>query len=332
MRLQHMARTEHQHAARQDRHFLAGLRVAADTAALLTHREGSEPADLDGFSRLERRRHPLQHRLQQVGRLVPGQADLGIDRLGQMRARDGLHPRTLGRALAARQAISEQKSIRIRMLRELSRSAATAHMRTRAEPQVRPPPSASISTRSPRADAAVAACLGKRQRHRGRRGIGVPIHGDHHPLRRQAELAAHGVDDAPVGLVRHQPIDVARGPGRWRPAPRRPPRRGGSTAWRNTSRPFITRWPGRSGRPTAPSTYRMSPSVPWACRWVDRMPRSRRRCRRRRAGTPPRRRRRTARRCRGPASSGCASRPRCRSPARRCAWPVRIIASATDSA
>ena len=28
------------------------------------------------------------------------------------------------------------------------------------------------------------------------------------------------------------------------------------------------------GRPTAPSTYRMSPSVPWACRWVDRMPRS----------------------------------------------------------
>ena len=46
------------------------------------------------------------------------------------------------------------------------------------------------------------------------------------------------------------------------------------TAWRKISRPFIFRWPDSSGRPTAPSTYSSGPSEPWACRWVDRMPRS----------------------------------------------------------
>ncbi len=39
----------------------------------------------------------------------------------------------------------------------------------------------------------------------------MPIDRDDHPLRRQAEAAAHRVDDPQVGLVRHQPIDVAPG-------------------------------------------------------------------------------------------------------------------------
>ena len=41
----------------------------------------------------------------------------------------------------------------------------------------------------------------------------MAIDGDNHALRRQAELAAHGVDDADIGLVRDQPVDVAAGEG-----------------------------------------------------------------------------------------------------------------------
>ncbi len=47
------------------------------------------------------------------------------------------------------------------------------------------------------------------------------------------------------------------------------------------------------------------------------------RCRQRHAGTPRLHHRRTARRCRGPASSGCGNKPRCRSPARRAPGPSR---------
>src|SRR4051794_20068537 len=53
-RLQHMTGPEHQHAPRQDRHFLARLRIAADAAPLLSDRKSPEPTDLNGFSRFQR--------------------------------------------------------------------------------------------------------------------------------------------------------------------------------------------------------------------------------------------------------------------------------------
>ena len=48
--------------------------------------------------------------------------------------------------------------------------------------QVSPPPSASSSTRSPRSIRPSAIGIGQRQRDRGRRGIGVAIDRNHHPL------------------------------------------------------------------------------------------------------------------------------------------------------
>ena len=187
-------------------------------------------------------------------------------------------------------------------------------MRTRAEPQARPPPSASISTRSPWRIRPSRRASVQCQRHRSGRGIGVAIDGDYHPLRRQAELPPHGVDDAQVGLVRHQPVDIP---------PLQPVGR--------------ERLIHRFGKPDhgvaehlAPIHDQMPRSVAASDGAVDiqdvaqralrmQMGREnaavgpRRHCRR--AGTRPRRRRRTTRRCRDPASSGCASRPRCRSPA-----------------
>ena len=180
---------------------------------------------------------------------------------------------------ALRQARSHEKYGRIRRLASSrGRSAAISvwlgHIRTSAEPQVRPPPSASISTRSPRRMRPSLPGLGQRQRHRGGRGVGVPVHRHHHPLRRQPEPLAHRVDDAQVGLVRHQPVDVAPG----QPV-------GGQRLVHRLGQPDdrvaehlapVHHQVARAcpAGPTAPSTYRMSPSVPCACRWVDRMPRS----------------------------------------------------------
>ena len=67
---------------------------------------------------------------------------------------------------------------------------------------------ASISTRSPGLMRPSLTAAVEGQRDRGGRGVGVLVDGDHHALRRQAELAADAVDDALVGLVRHEPVDV----------------------------------------------------------------------------------------------------------------------------
>src|SRR3546814_8124165 len=48
--------------------------------------------------------------------------------------------------------------------------------------------------------------LGERQGDRGGRGIGVAIDSHHHLFRRQMQPMTHAVDDAAIGLVRHQPV------------------------------------------------------------------------------------------------------------------------------
>src|SRR3546814_5026846 len=53
--------------------------------------------------------------------------------------------------------------------------------------------------------------LGERQGDRGGRGIGVAIDSHHHLFRRQMQPMTHAVDDAAIGLVRHQPVDLALG-------------------------------------------------------------------------------------------------------------------------
>src|SRR5256885_2121857 len=55
-----------------------------------------------------------------------------------------------------------------------------------------------------------AQCVVQRERYRRRRRIAEPLDVDDHLLRRQAELLGCRLDDPPVGLVRHEQIDVAR--------------------------------------------------------------------------------------------------------------------------
>ena len=164
-----------------------------------------------------------------------------------------------------------------------------------------PPPSASSNTRSPRRAGLppVSPGFGQRQRHRGGGGVGVAVNRHHDPVLRQPQLAAHRVDDALIRLMRHQPVDVPPGQAVGGKASSTASARR-VTAWRNTSRPFITKWPGLSRWPTAPSTYRMSPRLPLRVQVRAENALVARRCLRRRAGTPRPRRRRTTRRCRDP--------------------------------
>ena len=63
----------------------------------------------------------------------------------------------------------------------------------------------------PALDPAVGNRIGQRQRDRGRRGVAVAIDRDHHFFRSDAELVRGTVDDALIGLVRHEPIDIGSG-------------------------------------------------------------------------------------------------------------------------
>ena len=148
------------------------------------------------------------------------------------------------------------------------------------------------------------------------------------------EPLADGVDDPPVGLVRHQPVEVGRREaalvehGR---APRRPARRprGGTPRGRSSadgrwcrSRTGRRRHRGRrSGgrrRPDGSPGCRGRCAVPGCCLGAQ--------------DHGARRRRRTARRCRGPASRAGARRSRRRSPARCAPGPARMKLSAVASA
>ncbi len=86
--LQRMAGAKHQDAARADRHFLAGLRIAADALAFLAHRKAAEGRDLDHLAALQRIRDLGDHRLDQFGRFVARQSDLLIDRFAELSARN----------------------------------------------------------------------------------------------------------------------------------------------------------------------------------------------------------------------------------------------------
>src|SRR5436309_208447 len=60
---------EHHDPARRDRHFLAGLRIAADPFALLAHHERSERGKLHRLAPLQTIRDLLQHHFDQRGGL-----------------------------------------------------------------------------------------------------------------------------------------------------------------------------------------------------------------------------------------------------------------------
>src|SRR5258706_1928226 len=94
--LEHVRRPEHQHLPRQDRDLLAGLGIAPDAPALAAHRKAAERRDLDHLTAGQRIGNFTQHGFDQIGRLVPGQADFLVHRFAQLGARDrGLGHATL---------------------------------------------------------------------------------------------------------------------------------------------------------------------------------------------------------------------------------------------
>ena len=136
-------------------------------------------------------------------------------------------------------------------------------------------------------------------------------------VRRQLQALADGVDDPPVGLVRHQPVEIGRAEAalvehgqrgvRQARRPRSGTPRGRSSA---DARWSASRTGRRRHRDPGSAGRRRRDGSP-GCRGRSRAPAAAPR-----AGPRPRHRRRTGRRCRDPASRAGARRSRRRSPAR----------------
>ena len=86
-----------------------------------------------------------------------------------------------------------------------------SYIRTTEAPHVNPPPIASSTTISPGFNPAVANGDIKRQRNRGGRGIGVLINGQHNLGRIKPQFFGGCINDAGIGLMRHDPVDIRSG-------------------------------------------------------------------------------------------------------------------------
>ena len=84
--LQNGGRLEHHDAARRNRNFLAGLRIAADPLAFFAHDKRSERRQFHGFAALKAIGDFLEHQFDQRSRFRARQAHLLVDRLTQIRA------------------------------------------------------------------------------------------------------------------------------------------------------------------------------------------------------------------------------------------------------
>ena len=203
-----MRGAEDEHPARADRHFLAGLRIAADPLALLPHRETAEGRNLDHLAAFERVGNLGNHRLDEFGRLVARQADLLIDRLGELSAGNRMTGHDALPLLSERLARPEN-SVKFQSV------ARDFPGRRRLPPGDARAPGQPATQRFHQhemagPDAAVRHRLVESERDRGGRCIGVALDRDHGLVPRQAELAADRIDDPGIRLVRHQPIDIAR--------------------------------------------------------------------------------------------------------------------------
>ena len=77
-------------------------------------------------------------------------------------------------------------------------------------PTVKPAPTDASSTRSPFFSRAGTDGVVQRQRNRGRGGVAEPLDVDDRPCRVDAELLRRRLDDAAVGLVRDEQVEVVR--------------------------------------------------------------------------------------------------------------------------
>src|SRR5262245_31902018 len=85
--LQDRRRLEDHHPPRRDRHFLAGLRIAADALPFLAHDERAKRRKLHGLAPLEAIRDFLQHHFYESRRFSSRQPDFLVHGLAQVRPR-----------------------------------------------------------------------------------------------------------------------------------------------------------------------------------------------------------------------------------------------------
>src|SRR5580700_10779542 len=154
--LEDSRRLEHHDPARRDRHFLAGLGIAADALAFLAHHERAERRQLHCFATFEAVRDFFEYKFYECRGFGARQAHLLVDRLTQIRTRDCLSRhrqprarRSIQRRSTYRAELSTILAWRRRCQPGFSRTAKV-YQRTSAAPQVKPPPMASSSRRSPR--------------------------------------------------------------------------------------------------------------------------------------------------------------------------------------
>jgi len=85
-----MARPKDQDTAWQNRHFLTGLRVAADPLTLLPDGETAKRRDLDAVAFGQRSRNFIQHGLDESSGFVSRETDLLIYSFAEVGACNGL--------------------------------------------------------------------------------------------------------------------------------------------------------------------------------------------------------------------------------------------------
>src|SRR5574338_1027755 len=76
---------EGHHPPWSDRHFDAGLGIAADALALVAQDEGAEAGDLHIGALGERGAHVMEDALDDIGRFCPGQPELAVHDIGKVR-------------------------------------------------------------------------------------------------------------------------------------------------------------------------------------------------------------------------------------------------------
>src|SRR5437868_14284189 len=86
-----LAGAEGEDAAGRDRHFDAGLRIAADPLALVAQDEAAEAGDLHILTFGQRVTHMMKDALDDARRFGPGQADFAMDDVGEVRAGQSAH-------------------------------------------------------------------------------------------------------------------------------------------------------------------------------------------------------------------------------------------------
>src|SRR3546814_18696939 len=81
-----LAGAERKDSARRDRNLDSGLRVAADPLALVAQDEAAEARNLHVLAVGQRMTHTVEHALDDIGGLGPGEADSTLHDLGQIGA------------------------------------------------------------------------------------------------------------------------------------------------------------------------------------------------------------------------------------------------------